>query len=49
MMSRMSRDEVVWRTLMLEAEWLAAGGTFKRARLTNLVIGQPDLEGDRHR
>lgn len=31
-------------TLMLEAEWQAAGGTFKRARLTNLVIQRPELD-----
>jgi hypothetical protein len=31
-------------TLMLEAEWQAAGGTFRRARLTNLVIRRPDVE-----
>ena len=31
-------------TLMLATEWQAAGGAFKRERLTNLVVRRPDLE-----
>ncbi len=41
------RAQVVYAgpiTLMLNAEWQAAGGAFKRGRLTNVVIQQPDLE-----
>lgn len=30
-------------TLMLATEWQAAGGAFKRERLTNLVVRRPDL------
>lgn len=30
-------------TLMLATEWQAAGGAFKRERLTNLVVQRPDL------
>ncbi len=30
-------------TLMLATEWIAAGGAFKRERLTNMVVRRPDL------
>ncbi len=32
-------------TLMLATEWQAAGGQFRRERLTNIVIHRPDLPG----
>ena len=41
------RAQVVYAgpiTLMLAAEWQAAGGVFKRGRLTNVVVGRPELE-----
>lgn len=31
-------------TLMLATEWQAAGGAFKRERLTNVVVRRPDLD-----